>query len=159
MSGSINKVTLLGHLGRDPEIRHTQSGDPIANFSIATSESWTDKSSGERKERTDWHNVVVFNDGLAGIVEKYLRKGSKVYVEGRLQTREYQDKDGQRRFTTEVVLQKFRGEIILLDSQSNRPPPASDPDAYGATTGRGQTSSGQHSSMKDRAPIDDDIPF
>jgi single-strand DNA-binding protein len=112
---SVNKVMLVGNVGKDPEIRRTQDGTPVASFSVATSEKWKDKSSGERKERTEWHNVVVFNEQLAGVVENYVKKGAKVYVEGALQTRKWTDKNGQDRYSTEVVLQKFRGEIQLLD--------------------------------------------
>eukprot|EP01037_Dinobryon_pediforme_P048694 gene48694-biopygen19418 len=117
MSGSVNKVILIGNLGRDPEVRRMNSGDAVVNFSIATTESWRDKASGERKERTEWHNVVVFNENLGKIAEQYLKKGSKVYIEGQLQTREYTDKDGNQRKSTEVVLQRFRGELTLLDSR------------------------------------------
>ena len=120
MAGSVNKVILIGNLGADPEIRRTQDGRPIANLRIATSESWRDRSSGERKERTEWHRVVIFNEGLCKIAEQYLKKGSKVYIEGQLQTREYQDKDGNQRRATEVVLQRFRGELTLLDSRNSR---------------------------------------
>jgi single-strand DNA-binding protein len=112
---SVNKVMLVGNVGKDPEIRRTQDGTSVASFSVATSEKWKDKSSGERKERTEWHNVVVFNEQLAGVVENYVKKGAKVYVEGALQTRKWTDKNGQERYSTEVVLQKFRGEIQLLD--------------------------------------------
>jgi single-strand DNA-binding protein len=116
MAGSLNKVILIGNLGRDPEIRSTQDGTKIANFTLATSETWRDRTSGERQERTEWHRVVCFNERLTDVVERFLRKGRKVYVEGALQTRKWTDKDGQERYTTEVVLQKFRGELILLDS-------------------------------------------
>src|SRR5271169_5286018 len=115
MAGSINKVILVGNLGRDPEIRSTQDGMRIANLAVATSENWRDKMSGERKERTEWHRVVIFNDRLAEVAEKYLKKGSKVYVEGALQTRKWTDNSGQERYTTEVVLQRFRGELTMLD--------------------------------------------
>jgi single-strand DNA-binding protein len=115
MAGSINKVILVGNLGRDPEVRTSQDGMRIANFTLATSESWRDKMSGERKERTEWHRVVIFNERLAEIAEKYLRKGSKVYVEGALQTRKWTDNAGQERYTTEVVLQRFRGDLTMLD--------------------------------------------
>lgn len=117
MAGSVNKVILIGNLGRDPEVRRTQSGDPIVNLRIATSETWKDKQSGERNERTEWHAVVIFNEGLARIAEQYLRKGSKVYVEGQLQTRKWQDQQGQDRYTTEVVLARFRGELTILDAK------------------------------------------
>ncbi|MDQ6432860.1 single-stranded DNA-binding protein [Mesorhizobium sp. LHD-90] len=117
MAGSVNKVILVGNLGADPEIRRLNSGDPVVNFRIATSETWRDKNSGERKEKTEWHNIVVFNDNLAKVAEQYLKKGMKVYVEGQLQTRKWQDQSGQDRYTTEVVLQKFRGELQMLDAR------------------------------------------
>ncbi len=117
MSGSVNKVILVGNVGRDPEVRRLNSGEPVASFSVATSETWRDKASGERKERTEWHNVVIFNENLAKIAEQYLKKGSKVYLEGQLQTRKYTDKNGAERQTTEVVLQRYRGELTLLDSR------------------------------------------
>jgi single-strand DNA-binding protein len=117
MSGSVNKVILVGNLGRDPEVRRMGSGDPVVSFSVATTESWRDKASGERKDRTEWHNVVIFNEALGKIAEQYCKKGSKVYLEGQLQTREYTDKDGNQRKTTEVVLQRYRGELTLLDSR------------------------------------------
>src|SRR6516162_2580944 len=115
MAGSVNKVILVGNLGRDPEIRSTQDGMRIVNFTLATSESWRDKMSGERKERTEWHRVVIFNERLGEIAEKYLKKGAKVYLEGALQTRKWTDNSGQERYTTEVVLQRFRGELTMLD--------------------------------------------
>ena len=124
MAGSVNKVILVGNLGRDPELRSTQDGMRIANLAVATSESWRDRVSGERKERTEWHRVVIFNERLAEIAEKYLKKGAKVYVEGALQTRKWTDNGGQERYTTEIVLQRFRGELTMLD---------------GATGGRGQS--------------------
>ena len=114
MAGSVNKVILLGNLGRDPEVRTTQDGTTIVNFTLATSERWRDKGSGEQRERTEWHRVVIFNENLARIAEQYLRKGSSVYVEGQLQTRKWTDQGGQERYTTEVVLQRFRGELTLL---------------------------------------------
>src|SRR5215470_567253 len=117
MAGSVNKVILVGNLGRDPETRRMTSGDPVVNLSIATSETWRDKSSGERKEKTEWHRVVIFNKNLAEVAEKYLRKGSKVYVEGSLQTRKWTDKDGQEKYSTEIVLQNFRGELTMLDTR------------------------------------------
>jgi single-strand DNA-binding protein len=119
MAGSVNKVILVGNLGRDPEVRFTNDGTKVANLSVATSESWTDKSSGERREKTEWHRVVIFNDRLADIAEKYLRKGSKVYLEGQLQTRKWQGQDGNDRYTTEVVLNRFRGELTMLDSRNS----------------------------------------
>jgi len=117
MAGSVNKVILVGNLGADPEIRRLNSGDPVVNLRIATSESWRDRNSGERRDRTEWHNVVIFNDNLAKVAEQYLKKGMKVYVEGQLQTRKWTDQSGQERYTTEVVLQKFRGELQMLDSR------------------------------------------
>jgi len=118
MAGSVNKVILVGNLGRDPEIRSTNDGIRIANLNLATSESWRDRNSGERKERTEWHRVVIFNDKLVEIAEKYLRKGSKIYVEGALQTRKWTDNAGVEKYSTEVVLQKFRGELTMLDGAS-----------------------------------------
>ena len=115
MAGSVNKVILVGNLGRDPEIRSTQDGIRIANLNIATSESWRDRNSGERKERTEWHRVVIFNERLVEVAEKFLRKGSKIYVEGALQTRKWTDQQGQERYSTEVVLQRFRGDLTMLD--------------------------------------------
>lgn len=114
----VNKVILVGNLGRDPEIRRLNSGDPVCNLRIATSESWRDKSSGERREKTEWHNVVIFNENLVRVCENYLKKGSKVYVEGQLQTRKWTDQQGQEKYTTEVVLQRFRGELQMLDGRN-----------------------------------------
>src|SRR6204780_5495770 len=114
-AGSVNKVILIGNLGSDPEIRRTQNGPPVANLRLATSDSWKDKATGERKEKTEWHRVVIFNENLCRIAEQYLKKGSKVYIEGALQTRKWQDQSGQDRYSTEVVLQGFRGELTLLD--------------------------------------------
>jgi len=116
MAGSVNKVILVGNLGKDPEIRTLQSGTKVANLSVATSETWNDRQSGERKERTEWHRVVIFNERLADIAERFLRKGRKVYLEGALETRKYTDQSGQEKYTTEVVLRNFRGELTLLDS-------------------------------------------
>jgi single-strand DNA-binding protein len=119
MAGSVNKVILVGNLGADPEIRRTQDGRPIANLSIATSETWRDKNSGERREKTEWHRVVIFNEGLCKVVENYLRKGSKVYLEGQLQTRSWEDQSGVKKYTTEVVLQGFNSNLTMLDSRSD----------------------------------------
>ena len=130
MAGSVNKVILVGNLGRDPEIRSTQDGTRIANLRLATSENWRDRATGERKERTEWHSVAIFNERLVEIAEKYLRKGSKIYVEGQLQTRKWQDQQGQERYTTEVVLNRFKGELTMLDG------------AGGAGGGRGAGVSG-----------------
>ena len=115
MAGSVNKVILVGNLGRDPEIRSTQDGTKVANLSLATSESWRDKNTGERKERTEWHRVVIFNERLVDVVEKYVKKGSKLYIEGALQTRKWTDNTGAEKYTTEVVLQRFRGDLTMLD--------------------------------------------
>jgi single-strand DNA-binding protein len=117
MAGSVNKVILIGNLGADPEIRHTQDGRPIANLRVATSESWRDKASGERRERTEWHRVVIFNENLAKIAEQYLKKGAKVYLEGSLQTRKWEDQQGQERYSTEVVLQGFNAQLTMLDGK------------------------------------------
>jgi single-strand DNA-binding protein len=121
MSGSVNKVTLIGNLGKDPDIRTFQNGGRAANFSVATSESWKDKETGDRKERTEWHRISILSDGLVGIVEKYLKKGSRVYIEGRLETRKWTDQDGQERYTTEVVLRPYSGDLILLDARKDEP--------------------------------------
>jgi single-strand DNA-binding protein len=163
MAGSVNKVILVGNLGADPEIRRSHAGDPIVNLRIATSESWRDKNSGERKERTEWHQVVIFNEALAKTAEQYLKKGAKVYIEGALQTRKW-EKDGIERYTTEVVLQKFRGELQMLDKlPSNRPPPADDPEDYGQTRTRTddfQRQTEERTRQAQRArELDDDIPF
>ena len=118
MAGSVNKVILVGNLGRDPEIRSTQDGRRIGTLSLATSESWRDRNSGERRERTEWHRVVIFNENLVEIAEKYLRKGAKIYIEGQIQTRKWADQSGQERYTTEVVLNRYRGELTMLDSRA-----------------------------------------
>jgi len=117
MAGSVNKVILVGNLGRDPEVRHTQDGKPVVTLNLATSENWKDRATGERKERTEWHRVVIFNENLCRVAEQYLRKGSKIYVEGALQTRKWTDQSGAEKYTTEVVLQRFRGELTMLDSR------------------------------------------
>lgn len=119
MAGSLNKVLLIGNLGRDPEIRSTQSGDRVCNLSVATSESWKDKNSGERKEKSEWHRVVIFNDRLVEVAEKYLKKGAKIYLEGALQTRKWTDQSGAEKFSTEIVLQKYRGELTMLDGRAS----------------------------------------
>ncbi len=119
MAGSVNKVILVGNLGRDPEIRRTQDGRPIANLSVATSENWRDKATGERREKTEWHRVVIFNEGLCKIAEQYLKKGSKVYLEGQLQTRKYTDKEGVEKYSTEVVLQGFNSVLTMLDTRGS----------------------------------------
>ncbi|MBL8564489.1 MAG: single-stranded DNA-binding protein [Hyphomicrobiaceae bacterium] len=133
MAGSVNKVILVGNLGKDPEIRRTQDGRPIANLRVATSETWRDKNSGERREKTEWHSVVIFSEGLCKVAEQYLRKGSKVYIEGQLQTRKWQDQQGQERYSTEVVLQGFGATLTMLDG----------PGGGGARAGGGMMESGQ----------------
>jgi single-strand DNA-binding protein len=168
MAGSVNKVILIGNLGRDPEIRSMQDGNRIANLAVATSESWRDKMSGERKERTEWHRVVIFNERLAEIAEKYLKKGSKVYLEGALQTRKWTDQGGQERYSTEIVLNRFRGELTMLDgaggTRGGGPPMESGYDeGYG---GGGfddeRPAGGSATPARPRTPVndlDDDIPF
>lgn len=159
MAGSVNKVILIGNLGADPEIRRTQDGRPIANLRIATSESWRDKNTGERKEKTEWHRVVIFNENLGRVAKSYLRKGSKVYLEGQIQTRKWQGQDGQDRYSTEVVLQRFRGELVLLDSKGGGG------GSYGDDQGGGDYGGGQRAQPQGRpAPafdsdLDDDVPF
>lgn len=143
MAGSVNKVIIVGNLGADPEIRRTQDGKPIANFTLATSESWRDKNSGERKENTQWHKIVCFNEGLCKLIEQYVKKGSKVYIEGQLQTRKWQDQSGQDKYTTEVVLQGFNSNLTMLDSrneggQSNNSGGGDYGKASGATDGQSQ---------------------
>lgn len=159
MSGSVNKVILVGNLGADPEIRRTQDGRAIVNLRIATSESWRDRNSGERRERTEWHRVVVFSEGLAKICEQYLKKGMKVYLEGQLQTREWEDQQGQKRYTTEIVLQGFNATLTMLDSGRSGPPPATGPDDYGRTRSRDGGASKTDATGPGRADLDDEIPF
>jgi len=161
MAGSVNKVILVGNLGRDPEIRTMQNGARVANLSIATGESWKDKNTGERREKTEWHRVVIFNDGLVTISERYLKKGSKVYLEGQIETRKWTDQSGQEKYTTEVVLRPFRGELTMLDNRGEggfAGAPADDGFGGGqaqpmAATG---TDGGAAPQMDD---LDDDIPF
>ncbi len=164
MAGSVNKVILIGNLGKDPEVRRFPSGGQVVNFTVATSESWRDKASGERKEKTEWHTVAIFNEGLCRVAEQYLKKGSKVYIEGQLQTRKWQDKDGNDRYTTEVVLQGFNSNLTLLDGRRD----GDERGSFGGSDGGGE-SFGRSSPMEKRpaaagggrasAPIDDDIPF
>ncbi len=162
MAGSVNKVILIGNLGRDPEVRFSQDGNKIVNMSVATSETWNDRASGERRERTEWHRVVVFNDRIADVAEKYLKKGSKVYLEGQLQTRKWQGQDGQDRYTTEVVLGRFRGELTMLDTRGGG--------GGGGDYGGGDQGGGGSGAEPDYAApgggsgggaddLDDDIPF
>lgn len=151
MAGSVNKVILIGNLGKDPDVRRMTSGEPVVNLSVATSESWRDKASGERKEKTEWHRVVIFNENLAKVAEQYLRKGSKVYLEGQLSTRKWTDKDGAEKYSTEVVLNRFRGELVMLDGRSE-----------GGGGGGGQmarSGSGEAPASFDRGDMDDEIPF
>jgi len=142
MAGSVNKVILVGNLGADPEIRRTQDGRPIVNLRLATSETWRDRTSGERRERTEWHRVVIFNEGLAKVAEQYLKKGAKVYVEGQLQTREWEDQQGQKRYTTEVVLQGFNSTLTMLDGPGGGRGGAGDDFGGGEDFGGGRPSGG-----------------
>lgn len=152
MAGSVNKVILVGNVGKDPEIRHTQAGKKIANITLATSETWNDRQSGERKERTEWHKVVIFSDGLAGIAERFVKKGSKIYVQGKLVTRKWTDQSGQERYTTEVTLDGYGAELVLLDGRNN-----------GDQGSSRQQSGGQRQSdsygSRGRNDFDDEIPF
>ena len=156
MAGSVNKVILIGNLGRDPEVRHTNDGMPIVNLSVATSEQWRDRTSGERRERTEWHRVVIFNERLGEVAQKYLHKGSKVYLEGQLQTRKWTDQQGQERYSTEVVMQRFRGELTMLDSRGE----GGGGGGYDAPAG-GSSSGGSSSggSAPGGGDLDDEIPF
>ena len=159
MAGSVNKVILIGNLGRDPEVRHSQAGAKIVNFSLATSETWKDKATGERRERTEWHRVVIFSEGLAGIAEQYLRKGSKVYIEGSLQTREY-EKDGIKRYSTEVVLQGFNSAMTMLDTKGGGGgdyAPPGEPDYAAGGNGGGAPAGGDGAAPG--GDLDDEIPF
>jgi single-strand DNA-binding protein len=166
MAGSVNKVILVGNLGADPEVRRLNSGDMVVNMRIATSESWRDRNSGERRDRTEWHNVVIFNEQLAKVAEQYLKKGMKVYVEGQLQTRQWEDQSGQKRYTTEVVLQKFRGELQMLDAKGEgggRGQISEDP-GQGSDFGRTGPASSPSSAPASGGgnfsrDLDDDIPF
>ena len=159
MAGSVNKVILIGNLGRDPEIRTLGSGDRVANLRIATSETWRDKASGERKEKTEWHQVVIFNENIVKVAENYLRKGSTVYVEGALQTRKWTDPQGVEKYSTEIVLQKFRGELTMLDGRSQGE--GAEEGGYssggGFQSARPAQSSGPRESFA--ADLDDEIPF
>ncbi|MCA0319094.1 MAG: single-stranded DNA-binding protein [Proteobacteria bacterium] len=174
MAGSVNKVILVGNLGRDPEVRRLNNGEQVCNLRLATTETWRDKASGERKERTEWHQVVIFNENLVRVAEQYLKKGSKVYVEGQLQTRKWTDQQGAEKYSTEVVLQRFRGEMVLLDSRGGGGGGASDygDDSFGGGGGFGggaiEGRSGGRSDAPKRpaAPAgggrrmdDDEIPF
>jgi single-strand DNA-binding protein len=162
MAGSVNKVILIGNLGKDPEIRRTQDGRPIANLSVATSESWKDKNTGERKEKTEWHRVVIFNEGLCRIVEQYLKKGAKIYLEGQLQTRKWQDKDGNDKYSTEVVLQGFNSSLTMLDSRGGGGGGAAMEDSGGDFGSSGPSASRRPATVgagSKRGDMDDEIPF
>jgi single-strand DNA-binding protein len=160
MAGSVNKVILVGNLGKDPEIRRTQDGRPIANLSVATSESWRDKATGERKEKTEWHRVVIFNEGLCKIAEQYLKKGAKVYLEGQLQTRKWTDQSGVEKYSTEVVLQGFNSNLTMLDGRSGGGSSGSD-DSSGDFGAGGSSSPPRRAVAAGgrNADMDDDIPF
>jgi single-strand DNA-binding protein len=157
MAGSVNKVILVGNLGRDPEVRNTQDGRKIVNLSIATSESWRDRQSGERKERTEWHRVVIFNENLAEVAEKFLKKGAKIYIEGQLQTRKWQDQSGQERYTTEVVLQRYRGELTMLEGRGEGGGGGGSQASDFAEAGA--SSSASAPPQRRGADLDDEIPF
>lgn len=159
MSGSVNKVILVGNLGADPDIRNTQDGRPIVNLSIATSESWRDRNSGERREKTEWHRVVIFNEGLARVAEQYLRKGSKVYLEGQLQTRKWQDQSGQDRYSTEVVLQGFNSNLTMLDGRSGGEEGGFSGPRVSDNNRRPSQAPSQSAPAFDAGGQDDDIPF
>jgi single-strand DNA-binding protein len=156
MAGSVNKVILIGNLGADPEIRHTQDGRPIVNLRVATSDSWRDKATGERREKTEWHRVVIFNEGLARIAEQYLRKGSKVYLEGALQTRKWEDQSGQERYSTEVVLQGFNSALTMLDGRQRDS--AGEGPSGGGDFGRTKPLGGGGGGSFNKE-LDDEIPF
>jgi single-strand DNA-binding protein len=163
MSGSVNKVILVGNVGRDPEVRRLNSGEPVCNFSLATTENWRDKGTGERKERTEWHNIVIFNENLAKVAEQYVKKGSKLYIEGQLQSRKFTDKNGQERTTIEIVLQRYRGEMTLLDGRSGGNGGDYVTAESGGAVSYGGSSGGSRSPQQPagggRSDLDDDIPF
>jgi single-strand DNA-binding protein len=162
MAGSVNKVILIGNLGADPEIKRTQDGRPIANLRIATSESWRDRTSGERKEKTEWHRVVIFNEGLCKIAEQYLKKGAKVYIEGQLQTRKWTDQSGVEKYSTEVVLQNFNSALTMLDGRNSGGGGGNfGPDDSGGDFGSGSSSGSRRAVAAGtrRSDMDDDIPF
>lgn len=163
MAGSVNKVILIGNLGRDPEVRSFQNGGKVCNLAIATSENWKDKTTGERKERTEWHRVAIFNEGLVRIAEQYLRKGSKVYIEGQLETRKWQDQSGAERYTTEIALRPFRGELTMLDGRTGDSGGAGGGGGGGYAESRGGGggySGGSEPPRDNYAPdLDDEIPF
>ena len=156
MAGSVNKVILVGNLGRDPEARQLQDGNPVVNLSLATSESWKDKNTGERREKTEWHRVVIFNERLADVAQKYLRKGSKIYIEGQLQTRKWTDQSGVEKYSTEVVLQRFRGELQMLDRAGEG---GSGGGGYNQDSPSSDASGGGDGGAPSGGSLDDDIPF
>jgi len=158
MSGSVNKVILVGNLGRDPEVRYAQDGTKIVHLSVATSERWKDRQSGEQREKTEWHRVVIFNDRLGDVAERFLRKGSKVYLEGALQTRKWTGQDGQERYTTEVVLQRYRGELTMLDTRGEGGGAYGGGDDYGGPPSGGGGGGGP-SGPPSGGDLDDEIPF
>jgi len=158
MAGSINKVILVGNLGKDPEVRRLNNGDPVVNLSIATSESWRDKQSGERKEKTEWHRVVIFNENIAKVAEQYLKKGSTVYIEGQLQTRKY-EQNGVEKYTTEVVLQKYRGELTMLGGKGDGASKSYEDDGGGFTAKSGAKRSSDAPRESFSQDLDDEIPF
>jgi single-strand DNA-binding protein len=159
MAGSVNKVILIGNLGADPEIRSLNSGDRVANLRIATSETWRDKSSGERKEKTEWHRVVIFNDNLVKVAESYLKKGAKVYIEGSIQTRKWTDQSGAEKYSTEIVLQKYRGELTMLDGRGGGEGGEDYSGGFSGGGGGGFGGRTQPSGPKEDFPLDDEIPF
>ena len=160
MAGSVNKVILVGNLGREPEARKMQDGNPVVNLSVATSESWKDKNTGERREKTEWHRVVIFNDRLAEVAQKYLRKGSKIYIEGQLQTRKWTDQSGVEKYSTEVVLQRFRGELQMLDRAGEGGGGGGGGGGdYSQDSGSGGGSGGGGGGAPSGGGLDDDIPF
>lgn len=159
MSGTVNKVILIGNLGRDPEIRTFQNGGKVANLRIATSEQWKDRNTGERRERTEWHSVAVMSEGLVNVIERYLKKGSKVYVEGQLETRKWQDQSGQDRYTTEIVLRGFNGTLQMLDSRGGGGGGSRDGGGYGGYDDQGPGGGAGSSGGGGRADYDDEIPF
>jgi single-strand DNA-binding protein len=160
MAGSVNKVTLVGNLGKDPEIRSLNSGDKVCNLRIATSETWRDKATGERKEKTEWHQVVIFNPPLVDVAEKYLKKGAKVYLEGSLQTRKWTDQQGVEKYTTEIVLQKYRGELTMLDGKGEGGGSYGGGEASGQFSGGGSSGgNGGGNQAFAAAELDDEIPF
>lgn len=158
MAGSINKVILVGNLGKDPEVRAMQDGREVCNLTIATGESWKDKNTGERKEKTEWHRVVIFNDNLTRVAKQYLHKGSKVYIEGQLQTRKWTNKEGQEQYSTEIVLQGFNGNLTMLDGKSEGGAPRSSGGDYNQGSSFGQTQQPQRARVAE-AELDDEIPF